>query len=1612
MNALALLSKLKKLGINIFLDGRNLKINAPKGKLTPDLVDEIKKQKEKLVEFLNKIKAQKEYTPINPAEKKEYYQLSPAQKRLYFLYQFDTESTFYNIPYIIQWLGEPDYRKLENVFKRLISRHGSLRTSFEIPEDEPVQRIHDDVEFEIQYLNSSEITNLEKKELIKKFIRPFKLSQAPLLRVGLINLHQSSPLLLIDMHHIISDGTSEDILAGEFIALNQGHSLQKIKIQYKDYSVWLQSIQQRKLREDQQNYWSNLLSGELPILNLPTDNPRPLIQSFEGNTLQATLSESETEIIKRLVKKKDKTLYMVVLSLFNILLYKLSNQEDIIVGTPVNGRLHPDIEDTIGMFVNTLPMRNFPSGKKSIQTFLKEVKTHTLDAYENQGYQFDELVEKLEISRDTSHNPVFDVMCNFLEHGENPQGSLAITGSNQEELLYKNPTAKFDLTLTAMDRGNRIAIDLEYSTKLFNQDTILRVIQYFKRLVLSLHTPEIKISEIEIITKKKKKQQLLDFNQTMAEFPREKMVHQLFVEQVTRTSNYIALVGNNLYFSHSKKQEPHKEKSPTNQNRQNKNIYISYGYLHEKTDKIANLLMERGIQTDSIMGILLERSLEMIIGIISILKAGGAYLPIEPEFPEERIQYILNDSKAKGVLIPPHLQINIKTDPKTDNEQLLDGMVEYIKLNSTFTPKNKPTTVRPIFKVFPSTQHLIYVIYTSGSTGKPKGVMVNHNSVVNTLWTLYHKYPFTSKDTYLFKTSIVFDVSVTELFGWFLGGGKLAILEKGCEKDPYLILNGITTNDITHINFVPSMFNAFLFNLTSHNIQQLSTLKYIFLAGEALWADLILTFKQMGSNALLENLYGPTEASIYASGYSLQGWKSGNKIPIGKPLNNFCLYVLSNNLQLQPLGVSGELCIAGEGLARGYLNKPDFTNDRFIPHPFLKSNRIYLTGDLARWLNDGNIEFLGRKDRQIKIRGIRIELGEIENQLLTHPIIKEAAVRTWELPQVNTVGDTGRDINICAYIIPHGEVDLNELKNYISKKLPEYMIPNYFTCLMEFPVSSSGKINRKALPEPKIDPIDKYIAPQKWIEKKLVNIWSEVLGHKKESISINANFFQMGGQSLRATVMVAKIYQELNLKLHIEQIFRTPTIRGLAKVIEEMVEEKCTSIKPVERKEYYSLSSIQKRLYTLQYLENDNTAYNFPNIIVMENVDKNRLEQALWKLISKHETLRTSFQMFKDEPIQKVHKTIDFEIEYLNTNNNDTTASIISNFIRPFDLSHPPLLRAGLYKIKDSRYLLMTDIHHIVSDGASVEILNKEFLDIYNGKKPQPLFLQFKDFVEWQNNPKNQIILTQQEEYWLKEFSGEIPLLNMPIDYERPPIQSFVGSSFQFILDKHESKIIKKIAMKENCTPYMVLFSIYNVLLSKLSGQEEIIVGMVTAGREHPGLMNIIGMFVNTVAVRNFPAKEKTFNEFLKEVKEKILLAYENQDYPLESLVEKLTPINSRSRNPLFDTVFNSREANLEFKNSYIENSPELKAKPFEFESKTTKFDIAFFCGEAGEQIVISMDYSTKLFKKETIKRFTSYFKEIVAKIVENCNIQLKDIIISHHLLSAKTIQPELDLEL
>ncbi len=1477
------------------------------------------------------------FKSIDKVENKEYYELSSAQKRIYVLNNLEEANISYNITNAAAINGDIDISRFELTLRQLIDRHEALRTSFALVDGVPMQKIHDSVDFSIEHFSADED---EITDVIKGFIRPFKLNQPPLMRTALIKVKPDSYVMAVDMHHIIADGTSMGILIQEFVKLYNGEQLKDLAIQYKEFAAWQNNLFESNALAEQENYWKELFKEGAPVLNLPVDFERPIKQSFEGDTIDFNIPVSITNDLKQIANDRNVTLNMLLFSVFSILLSKYSKQEKLIIGSLIEGRNHADLENIIGVFPNFLPIKVEIEKRRTFSEVLDYVKKQLLCAYENQDYPFEKIVEIADIGVDYSRNPLFDTMLIF--HNQiDPKTNGGIDNLQFHEYDYNKKIANLDIKVDVyLDYSGRLSCKLQYSTALFKTDTINRMKKHFLNIIDQvIKELDIPVYEIELTTAEEKNHILNEFNDTKVFKDNNKKLYELFEEHAEKSSNSIAVV--------------YKDKS------------FTYKEINIKANKLARVLIEKGIGEDDFAGILMERSELMLVSVIAVWKAGGAYIPIDTAYPNDRISDIMSDSGAKLLIVNSidAEQLDISEDKIID----LSKIDDYIR-DKAETNIDKKTDM----------SSLAYAIYTSGSTGKPKGAMVEHCGMMNHMQAKIDIMKLDSNSVISQNASHCFDISVWQFFCALALGGKTVIIPNETVLNSNQFISVIENQQVDILEVVPSYLLE-LFEILRENKECFNRLKYLMITGEELKKKLVETWFSIYPHIPIINAYGPTEASDDITHYVMKGIPEGEKISIGKPIQNLKITIVTEEMKLCPIGIYGELCVEGIGVGRGYINRKELTEKHFCQSPFTPGERMYKTGDLARWLPDGNIEFLGRMDSQVKVRGFRIELGEIEIKIQGYKDVNEAAVIVRK--------DNKGENCLCAYIKGEKTLRMPELKEYLAKKLPYYMIPALFIEIDEMPLNANGKIDRKALLY--IDGVThtgtEYIEPQNELEKKLADMFCNILGLNQ--VGINDNFFELGGHSLKAMNLAAKINNEFNVEFPLGELFKSPTVGEMSIYIQGLDRNAFSSIKQIQEKEYYSLSSSQKRMYMLQKLDVNSIGYNMPGVVEIEGrLDTERLEQAFKALVERHDGLRTSFDFREEDPIQKIHKIAELKIQYIKAEENQVEG-IVKEFVRPFDLSKPPLLRVGLIELHPKRHILIYDMHHIISDGVSKAILLKEFADLYEGRELPELKIQYKDYAAWQDELFKSDRIKKQEEYWLEVLKEEIPILNLPTDYSRPAIQSFEGDRISFELDRKKTGDLVRIAKDTGSTMYMVLLSAFNILLSKYSGQEDIVIGSPIAGRSHADLENVIGIFINTLVMRNHPDRNISFSEFLQRVKENSLKAYENQDYQFEELVDTLNVRRDMSRNPIFDVMFimqNMHNGDISLK--------DLRIKPYKQEHNISVFDLIFEVSEADDKLVIYVEFCTKLFKKDTIKKMTAHFERIVEVISKDKQIKLKDI--------------------
>jgi len=1472
---------------------------------------------------------------------KDIYPLSAMQEGMLFHALVDANSQHYFEQMSYRITGQLHTAVVEESLNYLMDRYDILRTVFvHGVADRNLQIVLRERKAVLTSIDLRENAVTDKAILLEEYRRKdrqqtFDLTSDVLMRVMLLHLDEEEYEFIWSFHHILMDGWCLNILIREFNYIYQC-KLHNNRISlppaapFVNYIKWLETIDQAPAR----TYWQQYLAGYEVLSPLPgrLDNIAPATIQADQE-IRVVLPAAQTDALKVLANHHQVTLNTVVQVAWGILLSKYNDCNDVLFGAVVSGRpaAITGIESMVGLFINTIPIRIRLEEKETLEELFKKVQTDSIAAI---PYHYTPLAEVQGLSalgrNLLDHILVFE---NYLVAASVEQQLQDHTFTADHYHIFEQTNYGFTLIIVP---GEELVFKFKYDAHIYEPWWIEQLSQHFFQALQNMIRPDILLAhEVGILSSAEQHQLLYEFNRPPVAYPAEQSIIGLFDEQVKRTPDNIALIF--------------------------KKTVITYRAFSEEVNKVAAGLVRRGVQTDDIIGIVTFRCMEMVIGIYAILKAGAAYVPIEPNYPQERTDTILRDSNARLLLVPHHDCWNGVTNIPV---VYLDEAAAYEKEVPDLFPQVKP-------------KDLIYALYTSGSTGKPKGVLIEHGQVVNTLYCMDKMYPLTAADTYMMKTSCVFDVSIPELFSWFFHGGKLLILEPGKEKDMTEILATVAEYQVTHINFVPSLFNVLAATLDATMISQLQSLKFIFQAGEAVNANAVKTFVSQLPHIQLENLYGTTETGIYTTRYTLNTPDLRQPVAIGKPLDNTGVLILNNRGELQPIGVKGELCITGKSVGRGYINNDMLTAEKFTAHPFIPGEIMYRTGDVARWQLDGNIVFLGRMDHQVKVRGYRIELDEIMGQLLRHEAVKNAVVLAREKKG---------EKYLVAYYILQQELSENELRAYLMQQLPEFMVPAFLVAMERFPVTTNGKIDRHALPEPDTTTGADFAAPTDATEEQLVQIWSDLLQIDAAKISMNADFFRLGGNSLRAMSMAARIHKAFDVRIPVGDIFRQPFIAVLSKMIKRKEEELFLTIPTAPHRPYYPLSSAQKRLFFLYELDKSSLAYNVPQVVRLQGaLDEQRLQMALERVIQRHESLRTSFDIREGAPVQLISSHVAVAIEKYDTIANDSN-SAIRHFIRPFDPGQAPLMRVGLIKESPTAHLLMMDLHHIVVDGISHRILIQDLIAFYAGNELPALKLTYKDYAVWQNQALYEKTRNTLLAYWKNEFA-ELPQPWEPgTDFPRPVTRSFQGGKIAFELDVPTTAALKEIAATAHTSLFVTILSLFNVLLARLGNQEDIVVGSVTSGRLHDDLKDLVGMFVNTLALRNYPKGTSSFMTFLEEVKIKVLAAFDHQLLQYEELIDALDIKRDPSRNPLFDVVLSYMTEEP------ISQIPGLHVTTVPFDHQTAKFDLLFVAQEHADHVSGVFEYATDLFTQETVERFVRYFQQIIAAVIASPEQRLADI--------------------
>jgi amino acid adenylation domain-containing protein/non-ribosomal peptide synthase protein (TIGR01720 family)/FkbM family methyltransferase len=1491
-------------------------------------------------------------------ELEDVYPLAPTQQGLLFHSLYAADPGIYVAQVSCVLRGQLNTPAFELAWQKVIERHTILRTAFAWENlAEPLQVVTREVALGLVTDDCRGLSVKEQEEGLASFLRSdrargFDLQTSPLMRLKLHRVSDDAHQFVWSHHHLLLDGWSLPLVLNEvftfYEAFSRGRDLHLDPGQpYLNYINWLR----QQDPTESEAFWRKSLAGFYAPTPLILDRAQadPADPTSVYGEQRARLSLAATSALKAFARRHHLTLNTLLQGAWALLLNRYSGARDVVFGTAVSGRpvTMPGAQTMVGIFINTMPVRVQIPFDGSLSSWLQKLQDKQSEL---QKHEHIALVQIQEWSEVPYGMPLFESVLILLNYPlttalQKDNRSLGI-----EDLSWFEQT-NYPLTMQVTP-GRELLLKVAYDHGRFDAPTIERILGHFQVVLEAIGTEsETSLADVSVLTEAERQQVLLKWNDTQRDYTAHQCLHELFEEQALRTPDAIAV--------------------------SYENELVSYADLNRRANKLAHHLRKLGVSAEVLVGICVERSIEMVVGVLGILKAGAAYVPLDPSYPLERLSFMLEDA-ALGVLLT--------------EEKLADTLPSHwghtICLDTDWATIDAEDT-QNLFGVV-TEENLAYVIYTSGSTGRPKGAMLNHRGIVNCVRWMQDTYKLDESDRFLLKTSLNFDPSVWELFWTWATGGRVVVARPEGHLDSAYLVDTITREQITSVYFVPPMLRVFL---EEARVENATSLRRVICGGEGLPKETLELFLQRLSGVELHHSYGPTEASIAATEWRCEAGVSRGMAPIGRPLANTEVYLLDEHLKPVPVGVGGELYIGGVGVGRGYLNQPQLTGERFMPHPFSEEAgaRLYRTGDVGRYLSDGTIEFVGRRDSQVKLRGYRIELGEIEAVLCEHPGIQSAVVVVTE--------EAGGDKQLAAYVVADEAASemVAEFRSYLRARVPEHMVPTWMILLDEMPLTSNGKVDRHALPAPQTNAAAKQpavVSPRTAVEEMLAGIWTEVLG--VEELSVTANFFELGGHSLLATQVMLRVREAFGIDVQLRSLFESPTVRGLAEAVEQELRERhdlaASPLKPLGRAGELPLSYAQQRLWFLDQLEPENAFYNCAVAMRLTGqLNVVALEHTLSEIIRRHEVLRTSFPAVEGKPVQVIAPANGFNLPVRDLSQISVAEREVEviglareEADRPFDLSCGlPLLRASLLKLEAEEHVVLFTVHHIVSDGWSVGILLREVALLYEAysqgqSSPLPeLAIQYADFAMWQREWLTGQVLDKQLSYWKRQLQGVTKVLELPTDRVRPEVQTFRGTYHTFSLTPELSRKLKELSRNEDVTLFMTLLAAWQTLLYHYTNQEQISVGTLIANRNRAETEMLIGFFVNTLVMNSDLSGNPSFRELLRRVREVCLGAYAHQDVPFEKLVEVLQPERSLSNTPLVQVWLALQNA--------PESKPELaglSVSQLTIEGSTAKFDLGLNIADAESGLVGTLQYKTDLFNAITISRIARQFETLLDSIV------------------------------
>jgi len=1494
--------------------------------------------------------------------------LSFAQQRLWILDQLDPGTPAFNLPAAARLKGPLDAAAFERTLNEIVARHESLRTTFAMNAGKPVQVITSSLEIDLPLVDLYEVEPEQRQAYMERLAneelaRPFDLSRGPLLRALLVRFEPEHHVFLMTMHHIVSDGWSMIVFLRELAQIYASFSLDKpsplspLSIQYADFANWQREWLKDEVLEAQLGYWRERLGGDVPVLNLPTDHPRPAIQTFNGGTHTLLLPPALQESLNALSRREGTTLFMTVLAAFKTLLYRYCGESDVTIGTPIANRNRSEVEPLIGFFLNTLVLRTDLSGNPTFRELLGRVRDVALGAYAHQDIPFELLLERLQPERDLSRTPFFQVMFNMLNFFSSSTinlPNLVVEGFSPFEA-----SAKFDLNVYAAKQENGLRLDFIYNRDLFERETIEQMANHFRNLLQSVATnPRQKLSEIPLLTEANRKEIALRATQSrptnaFKEFPKnaiEQSISTRFEQQVAQYPDNVAV--------------------------QTTESSLTYRELNTWANNVAATL-PAGTGPGNI-ALVFEPGATTIVAIMAALKAGRTYVPADPQNPIDRLHVILEDSQATAIV----------TDTK--NLPLSEKLSNGLPIINVDEVDRTVDVGRLAAKASPDSH--AYILYTSGSTGQPKGVVQNHRNVLFHIRNYTNNLHICANDKLTLLSSYGFDAAVMDIFGALLNGATLCPFDIKAEG-----LAGfyqwLLDNEVTIYHSTPTVYRYFLDSLTAG--EQFPGIRLVVLGGEEVYKRDVDLFKQyFAPDCIFVNGLGPTESTV-----TLQYFITNDTpleratVPVGYPVEGTEILLLGPAPDRTEVYGIGEIAIRSPHVALGYWRTPELTSAAFTEDG---DQRTYSAGDLGRLLPDGTIAFMGRRDQQLKIRGYRIEPGEVESALQGHPLIKKAAV----IARDNGNGEK----QLAAYLVPRepAQVSAEQIRSYLKDKLPAYMVPAQFAMLDSLPLTTTGKIDRQALSkiEPEhTGPAESSVAPRTPVEEVMASVWSDIL--RREKVGIQDNFFELGGHSLLATQVLSRVRDAFNVELPLRTIFENPTIANLSRAVEDArvdQDHRIPLLGKFERNREIPLSYSQQRLWFIEQLEPGNPAYNIHAAVrLMGDLDPDLLKRSLEAVIGRHEILRTTFPAVDDQPVQRIGAPMSLNLPVTNLEDfaaDEREAQALSFIVeesqRPFDLAAGPMLRTKLLRMSERDHILILTMHHIVSDAWSMGVLVRDAAAFYksfaeNSAVSLPeLPLQYADYASWQREWLQPERLAESLGYWKRQLAHKTLSMSLPTDKPRPSAQTSNGALYQVELSDDLSSEVEDLSRRESVSVFMTLLSAFKVALSRYTGSEDIVVGTDVANRSRSEVEGLIGMFVNQLVLRSDLSGNPTFKELLERVREVALEAYAHQDTPFDKIVEAIKPERELDRNPLFQVMFGFQNAPAQ----PIE-LPGLSIGRMGIDNKTSVFDLSLYMTRQGSKLVGAMRYNTDLFEPSTIGRILDAFKLVLETVVKIADVRL-----------------------